>query len=468
VSLTATYDEPNAVVELTVTGLLTAGAAIATIERATDPAGPWTPVRGALNMPVTGDGPDVFLDYEYTAGPGVTNYYRVVAQDPPEFVSVGTADTDSGNGVTLTPGLPAGIAAGDIMVMALVLAGASGGGIQAPSGWSLIAQSPGYQGSDDSPARSALYMKTVMDGETGPTVLMGGGIAINNAGVAQIAGFRNVRPVLLGANRAPQADQPVTTSQVEFPALAVIEDFALALAVGVTDTTWTSAAAPSPFTIIDDPTINAVEDASLAWAYDVRAAAGTVATDVFTITGGTHNPADKRGWTVALSYDSANAPVSSLFTDDVDTPLSVVWLKDPLRPARNMVVEVASPTGMRYASRSGLFDIKGRAEPIEVSEIRRSRSWTQLWPVVTFEELDGLLELFSTGRTLFLHVPARGTVPECPPWPRNLPGGYISVGDLTETYATDAALPVTLSAPVQTVAAPCADLAICEPVEDSP
>jgi hypothetical protein len=42
------------------------------------------------------------------------------------------------------------------------------------------------------------------------------------------------------------------------------------------------------------------------------------------------------------------------------------------------------------------------------------------------------------------------------------------VGDLSETYATDAALPVTLSAPVQTVAAPCADLAICEPVEDSP
>jgi hypothetical protein len=467
VSLSATYDQPNAVVELTVDGLATAGAAIASIERSTDQA-TWTGVRGAVNFEVTGDGAEVFLDYEFTPGPGVTNYYRVVSQDGPEFIAVGTADSEQANGMTLTPGLPVGAQVGDILVMFVGVSTATGAhGINDPAGWILLGKSPGYLGTDDLPMRTAIYAKVAEAGEATPSVTISATIASSCAGIAQVAAFRNVRPVLLGAVEAQEADQPAATDEVEFPALAVAEDFALALAFGASAVAWTSAAAPSPFTLIDDPLINNTNDASLAWAYDVRGAAGTVASDVFTITGGTHNPSDKRGWTVALSYDSANAPVSTLFTDDVDTPLDEVWLKDPLRPARNMVVEVASPVGVRYAARSALFDIKGRVEPIEVSEIRRTRSWTQRWIFRTFTELDALVELFSTGRTLLLQVPARGTVPECPPWPRNLPGGYISVGDVTEETAPDASLPGTLTAPVQIVAAPCAELAVCEP-ETSP
>jgi hypothetical protein len=467
-SLSATYDQTNAVVELTVDGLATAGAAIATIERSDDNA-TWTPVRGAVSFPVTGDGPDVYLDYEFTPGPGVTNYYRVVEQDGPEFIAVGTADSEQANGMTLTPGLPVGTQPDDILVLYVGVSTPTGAhGINDPAGWTLLGKSPGYLGSDDLPMRTAIYAKVAVAGESTPSVTISGAIASSCAGIAQVAAFRNLRPVMLGANEAQEGDQPASTTQVEFPALAVVEDFALALAFGASAVAWTSAAAPSPFTLIDDPLINNSDDASLAWAYDVRAAAGTVASDVFTITGGSHPASSKRGWTVALSYDSTNAPTSVLFTDDVDTPLDEVWLKDPLRPARNMVVEVASPVGVRHASRSALFDIKGRAEPIEVSEIRRTRAWTQRWIVRTFTELDGLLELFAPGRTLLLQVPARGTVPECPPWPRNLPGGYISVGDVAEETAVDAALPATLTAPVQIVAAPCADLAICEPVEDSP
>lgn len=468
-SLSATYDQTNAVVELTVDGLATAGAAIASIERSTDGV-TWTGVRGAINLPVTGDGPDVYLDYEFTPGPGVTNYYRVVEQDGPEFVAVGTVDSDEGNGVTLTPGLPVGTQVGDILVMFVgVSTIVNAHGINDPSGWVLVGKSPGFLGTDDLPMRTAIYAKVAQAGESTPSVTINGTIASSCAGIAQVAAFRNVRLVLLGATEAQEADQPASTTQVEFPALAVVEDFALALAFGASAVVWTSAAAPSPFTLIDDPVVNGSNnDASIAWAYDVRAVAGTVASDVFTITGGTHDPDDKRGWTAAFSYDATNVPVSTLFTDDVDTPLEEIWLKDPLRPARNMVVEVASPTGIRHAARSALFDIKGRAEPIEVSEIRRSRSWTQRWVFHTFDELDALLELFSTGRTLLLQVPARGTLPNCPPWPRSLPGGYIHVGDVAEETAPDQSLPGTLTAPVQIVAAPCAELAICEPVETSP
>lgn len=469
-SLSATYDQTNAVVELTVDGLATAGATIASIQRSTDGV-TWTGVRGAINIPVTGDGPDVYLDYEFTPGPGVTNSYRVVSQDGPEFVGVGTADSGEDNGVTLAPSIPAGAQVGDLLVLFVgnsTLVGAHVIEHADAWPWTLLGQSPGYNGNDDLPMRTAIYAKVAEVGDTVSTLGISGAIGSSAAGIAQVAAFRNVRPVLLGVNRAPEADQPAATDEVEFPALAVAEDFALALAFGASAVAWTSAAAPSPFTLMDDPTFNgSTDDVSIAWAYDARGAAGIVASDVFTITGGTHNPDDKRGWTIALSYDSANAPVTELFVDDVDTPLDETWLKDPLRPERNMVVEVASPVGVRYAARSALFDIKGRAEPIEVSEIRRTRSWTQRWIARTFTELDALVELFSTGRTLLLQVPARGTLPECPPWPRSLPGGYISVGDVTEETAQDAPLPATLTAPVQIVAAPCAELAVCEP-ETSP
>jgi hypothetical protein len=467
VTISATYDEPNAVVELTVTGLLTAGAAIATIERSQDNV-TWTPVRGAANIPVTGDGPDVYLDYEYAAGPGVTNYYRVIAQDPIELIGVGPAWDDEGNGFVMVPAYVGGTQAGDVIVLYVTMTSSTGSmAIEAPAGWTLLAKSPGYNGADDLPVRTAIYAKTATGGGA-VAVTITGALGGNAAAVAQTATFRNARLVSLGAAQAPEDDQPASTTQIEFPALSVVEDYAVSLIFGASGETWTSAAVPSPFTLLDDPTYNGTLDASLAWGYDIRGAAGTVGLGVFTITGGTHNPDDKRGWTAALSYDTANAPTSVLFSDDVDTPLAVVWLKDPLRPALNMVVEVASPSGMRHASRSGLFDIRGRAEPIEVSEIRRTRSWTQRWVFQTFEDLDNLLDLFSTGRTLLLQVPARGETPECPPWPRNLPGGYISVGDVVEETAPDASLPGTLTAPVQVVAAPCADLVVCEPAEDSP
>jgi hypothetical protein len=468
VSLAATYDQANAVVELTVDGLQTASAAIASIERSTDGA-TWTGVRGAVDFVVTGDTAEVYLDYEYTAGPGVTNFYRVVGRDQAQFIGVGTASDDDGASFTISPSLPVGVQAGDLMVLFVEVYNTSGSTInENPSGWTLVGRSPGYLGNDDFPVKTSIYMRVAVAGDIAPTIEINqtGGAQSHNA-IAQIAAFRNVRPVSLGAARSSEAEQPASTTQIRFPALDVVENFALVIAFAASGVEWTSVAAPSPFTIIDDP-IGASSTSAIAWAYDVRGDAGVVPSDVFTLTGGSHPETTKRGWTAAFSYDSINAPSSVLFTDDVDTPLDVVWLKDPLRPARNMIVEVASPTQIRHASRSGLFDIKGRAEPIEVSEIRRARAWTQRWVFQTFDELDAMLELFASGRTLLLHVPARGTLPDCPPWPRSLPGGYIAVGEVSEETAPDAPLPGTLTAPVQIVAAPCADLVVCEPEETSP
>src|SRR5690606_38997515 len=134
-SLTLNYDQNNARVEIVVDGLQTAGAVLFTIERSTDQVN-WTRVRGAINQRVIDDDPIQFYDYEYTPGPGVINFYRVVGQDGPEFVGVGAHDFH-GTG-SVTPGLPAGVQEGDLLIIWAVAQGTTLHIINTPSGWQRL------------------------------------------------------------------------------------------------------------------------------------------------------------------------------------------------------------------------------------------------------------------------------------------------------------------------------------------
>lgn len=462
-TLVATYNEPEARVELVTTGLLTAGATIFSVQRAPTPSGPWTGVRGAVEQIATTNSAETWYDYEYDPGPDVTNYYQVVSKAPAEFVSVGTSSQPYTLGTpTYAPGLPAGRQVGDVMIMlvaqSLACASAPSWTFGVP-GWTLVFSSVPVSG-----LAYKMFIREVDGTETTPSFDMppiaGGGVV----GAAQIALFRYVRPTVLARATRGVSDQPASTSQIGFPELGSLENFSMFVASGISADPWTSVAPPVGWTQIDDAvSTDRTQSActttmSLAWQYLVQGASATVPAGVMTVTGGSHAASSKVGYTFSLPYDPTNATTSTLFTDDVDTPLSVVWLKDPLRPPRNVVVQVASPTQIRLAARSGLFDIKGRADPVEISEIRRSASWTQRWVFTTFAELDALLELFAPGRTLLLHVPARGDIPDCPPWPRNLPGGFIYVGDVAQETAPDDPIPGTMTAPVQIVAAPDAGL----------
>lgn len=455
-TLVATYDQPNARVALVTTGLLTAGATIFSIQRAPTNSGPWTDIRGAADQVATTNSAQTWYDYEYDPGPDVTNYYRVISKTKAAFVAAGTvSQAYTGGPSTLTPGLPAGLATGDVMLMTVTQSVDCNNddGVWPPviSGWTLVSTSP------SSTMATALFMRVATASESAPTfnrVVNSGLLSVESA---QIAAFRYVRPVVLN-NAWRNTGQPASTTQVGFPALTALENHSMYVAIGLSADVWTSVAATASWTLISatastDRTVSACTSASsIAWQYQSQSGAANISAGVMAITGGSHSL--KNGATLALSYDPTNAPTSVLFSDDVDTPLDEVWLKDPLRPPRNMVVQVASPSQMKFVARSGLFDVKGRAEPIEISEIRRAMSWTQRWAFTTFDELDGLVELFAPGRTLLLHVPARGDLPDCPPWPRNLPGGYIYVGDVTEETGPDVAIPGTMTAPVQIVAAP--------------
>lgn len=456
-TLVATYDQPNARVTLVTTGLITAGATIYSIQRGPTASGPWTTVRGASNILATTNSAETYYDYEYVAGPGVTNFYRVISRARATFIGVGSAISGTNaDPLSLSPTWHASTAAGDLLVLTLT------GNFTAPdnwppapsgTGWTLVFAANFDGGTAQDGLKRAVWIKKVMPGEVGPTSLsmtFFGMVGLGD-GQAQIATFRNVRPVVLLGGVG--GSQPASTSLVRFPNVSVSENFATVIAEvnSGNATGWTSVAASSGFTMMSSP---GATRASLAWQYQVQGLATNVASADLTITGGSHAQSVKAGSTIVLSWDADNAAVTVLFTDNEATPLDVVWLKDPLRPPRNRIVQVASPTSMVFAARSGLFDIKGRADPIEVSEIRRAESWTQRWVFTTFDELDDLIDLFAPGRTLYLQVPARGTVPDCPPWPRNLPGGYIYTGDLSQQTAPDDPIPGTLTAPVQIVAAP--------------
>lgn len=450
-SLTLNYDQDNARVEIVVDGLQTAGAALYTIERSTDQVN-WTRVRGAINQEVVDDNPVVYFDYEFTVG--AVNHYRVMSIALPTYVGVGAVDANSGNttGRTVTPPLPANVQEGDVLVIWLGMFNhPSLGTAQAtvPTGWSAVLNdqiSPGAMA-------NYIFVKTAGPSETAPDISIG----FSGGETAQMAAWRGTS--LPPSYFATDRERSGTTSQIQFPELVIAEPYSVAVAFGISEDLWTSVSASAGFTLIDD------DDSvvPICWQYQLLGnTTDDIPTGFFNITGGTHD--NTLGHGLVLPF--GNPEETELFTDDIAPTLTVAWLKNPLRPTRNMAVKLGRPTNLRRAARSGLFDIKGRADPIEVTEIRRSIAWVQPFVADNFGESDGLLDLFEPGETLLLHVPGRDDSPECPP-SQDLPGGYIHVGDVVEERSPDKSLPRAFTAPVQKVAGPRPELGFIEPPESS-
>lgn len=471
-SLMLDYDQDNARVEITVDGLQTAGAVLFTIERSTDQVN-WTRVRGAINQPVIDDDPILFFDYEYTPGPGVTNFYRVVGQDAAEFVGVGAAThvNQAGSLGVQTFTLPAGIQEGDLLIAwiaarrtAIVGDGVVGQAPFSPSwqslGWSFAHVNVISRSDPAGPGSQicASFMKIAGPSESNPQVVVAGSPVS-----CQIAAFRNVQAEFLNARVNAGADNS-NAQNISVEPLSIPDDHALVMAFGVKQDDWTSVTPPSGFTEIDESSTTLGEDQGLTWSYQIQTQAQNIPAGQFTVTGG--STANSVGLISAFPYDPGASSSTVLFSDSVATPLEVAWLKNPLRPPRNTIVKLGRPTQLRRAARSGLFDIKGRADPIEVTEIRRSIAWVQPFVADSFGESDGLLDLFEPGETLLLHVPGRDDSPGCPP-SQDLPGGYIHVGEVVEERSPDKSLPRAFTAPVQKVAGPRPELNYIEPPESS-
>lgn len=143
--------------------------------------------------------------------------------------------------------------------------------------------------------------------------------------------------------------------------------------------------------------------------------------------GGTTSFADSAGrtWTLGGNADIVDAGDTTTITPSLD---GKIWLKSIKYPFLNRWIEVLAWGDISRAARTGVFPVKGRSNPIAVTDLRssqqfeltiatRNRSDPSFNAMTEARDLD---LIFASGGTMFVHVPAGSPVP----------GGYVAIGDV--------------------------------------
>lgn len=105
-------------------------------------------------------------------------------------------------------------------------------------------------------------------------------------------------------------------------------------------------------------------------------------------------------------------------------PLNTVIIKDPGLPARSTTSTVQTLPDWTRTARQGVNQVRGRANPIVISDVRTSRTGTLTLVTETAQEVDALWWLLETGSTLLLQWPST--------WGER--DVYVQVGDVDEAH----------------------------------
>ena len=204
---------------------------------------------------------------------------------PITYVAAGAAST--GNNAGLTPALPAGVAAGDVVVAAFAARG--NGTIGIPSGWTAFPSSP-YRNATTAVIQFALAWRVWQTGVTAPAFTYSGGASGNDT-LAQCAAFRgvdNTSPVV-GANAASANAAALNIGPIA--ALASPGANSAILVIGAKGDDFTSAATLTgdglTWAEIGEPKSTLGTDAGFVWDYAIASGTPTLTAKTFTITGGT-------------------------------------------------------------------------------------------------------------------------------------------------------------------------------------
>lgn len=388
-AVTLTYDSTLSRVQITATGLGT-NVDVALVERSTDQIN-WVTVRGGAAAPVSAGALSLPVDdYEFVSG--VVNYYRVSGIDtaPISFVAAGVAAT--GNNVSLNPALPAGLAEHDLLLVEASIRNSGTGTPNTPAGYTPLVDA----------ANLRLFGKHAGPSETAPSVSFTGGAAGADT-LARTAAFRNAD--LLPAI-APATQLNASAQDVARPALTITQDNLLALRVAWKQDDWTTiTAGPVGWSLIGDAVSTAGSDAAQSWSYRVQTVAGTEPSGSYTVTGGA----------AAISRAGITAfkplPFVTQQTNSITPTLTTVWLKFIARPFLNRSITLGDWGDIERTSRSAVFDVVGRREPIGVTETHGSRRVTITAIAATQDEADAIDLATSLGDAVFLHTPADCGVP---------------------------------------------------------
>lgn len=411
-SVTLTYEDGPARVRIDATGF--GGADYATVERAPTADGPWTIVQGGASLPITGDALVPPL-YDYVFTPDTVNYYRVrghISSGVGSFVAYGATATALNGPVTA--GMPAGIVAGDLLVVYATARDTTTSVPNPPAGWAAWSTN---DGSTD--FRMILWSRRYQAGDTIPTVTFPGGSGTADV-MAQACAVRGVDLAGFATAQVNVSAQNIArpTGVGTIPQAGQVAQLFLAWKKD----DWTSISLAGT-TNLGTVTSTAGGDAgqAMAWLFDATQYGGVASS--WTVTGGTS--AISYAYVDSLPVAEYITEQSATITPTVATSLispTTTWLRSVPRAFLNMSVDVVQTTPVvTEPARAGVFDVVGRTMPVAVADVRKSRRWTMLVRTTTQTESDNLDALLASGDILYVQ-----TTGGC-----GLPAGYVLAGDAT-------------------------------------
>jgi hypothetical protein len=403
---------------------LPAGADVAVFERSTNQL-QWTVVRGGAAVPIVA-GAAAVDDYEFS--PDVPNFYRVSAVDtgPITFVGAGAASVsaNAAGNATVSPTLPAH-GPGDTLLVLASIRNSGTGTVNVPADWISLAESGNVR---------LLGRRAPSSGTAAPVVGFTGGVA-NASLIGQSAVLRNAE--LLPVVAVPQLN--ASAQNVAYPALNVPADGHAVIVAGWKQDDWTGVAALAGMTEIQEAVETGGDDAGQVWDYQIQGAAANVLAGALVVTGGAA--------AISRAIVAAFAPAAYLTQQTASITPSLggmVWFKSLARPFLNRAAIVKDFSEITRPARAGVFEVVGRSLPVAVSDVRGSRRWNLEVLTQTAAEAADFDLLLASGDPLFIQPPADSDVP----------GGYVTVGDTSQSRPARKAVRRIFSLPCTEVVPP--------------
>jgi len=221
------------------------------------------------------------------------------------FVAAGTVA--HAVNASVTPSMPAGVAAGDLLLVLAAIRNSGGGEPVTPDGYVELLDADNVK----------LFGKVHSGSEVAPTVIFANGVA-NADTTAQMAAFRNMPTSVDDLDIVVSSAQQLNASaqDIAYPALPAINiPGCVVLVLGWKQDDWTSVATLSGFTEIGEPDTTTGDDQGIVWDYVIQTTPDVVLPSSFSVTGGAS--AISVGAVVALAGGFQTLTVSARSTNGV-------------------------------------------------------------------------------------------------------------------------------------------------------
>lgn len=217
---------------------------------------------------------------------------------------VGAGTKAEASNASVSPSLPSGIEAGDLLLVYATIRNSGTGTVTVPGGWHALVTH----------GNTALLGRYALGGgeDTAPTIAFASGVA-NATTLAHMVAFRGTSRLLASVALASSTQLNASAADVAFAARTVTEDDCAILALGWKQDDGTSVAPPAGFTEMFDSPSSLGDDAFIMGAYQIQTTATNISAGSFTVTGGAS--AISRGMVVVLTNADDRAEPELLARD---------------------------------------------------------------------------------------------------------------------------------------------------------